>query len=441
MLHADAMVAEAADATLTGALAARSDARCQEMGMIEGGCFCGAIRYRIGGGLMPARACHCSRCRKAFNGASSAYAPLREDSTFNWLKGEERLTRHIGSHGWGLAFCSVCGSTLCGILDGRVHGVTLGCVDGDPQVWRSKCIFLSVPRLRGTISAVTPLAMTVLRQPPRKAPHDIYVRVDRASIDKPRYSLSMTPDLILLIAGASVAGFVQGLSGFAFGMVAMSFWVWGLDPHVASVMAVFGGLTGQLVATFPVRRGLRLATLLPFLAGGLLGIPLGVSVLPHLDPLLFKLFFGLMLVIICPVMLFSQNLPRVTRGARIGDGLAGVGGGIMSGIGGFAGVLPTLWCTVRGLGKEHQRAVIQNFNLAILAITMTTYLASGIVTRAMASMLPIVAAALLIPNLIGARIYIGLSETAFRRIILACSVFRASPCWPLRYRRFFHDNV
>lgn len=229
----------------------------------------------------------------------------------------------------------------------------------------------------------------------------------------------MTPDLNLLIAGASVAGFVQGLSGFAFGMVAMSFWVWGIDPRVAAVMAVFGSLIGQIVAVFSVPRNLRLATLLPFIAGGLVGIPLGIAVLPHLDPTLFKLFFGLMLVIFCPVMLFAQNLPKITANTRVGDSLAGMGGGFLSGIGGFAGVVPTLWCTLRGFEKQQQRAVIQNFNLAMLSVTMATYIATGMVTRDMIPLLPIVAAALLVPGLIGARIYVGLSELAFRRLVLS----------------------
>lgn len=229
----------------------------------------------------------------------------------------------------------------------------------------------------------------------------------------------MTPELILLIVGAIVAGFVQGLSGFAFGMVAMSFWVWGIEPRVALVMAVFGGLIGQLVAAVSVRRRLQLATLLPFLVGGMLGIPLGIAVLPHLDSTLFKVFFGLVLIVWCPVMLFAKHLPRVSDCGRIGDGLAGVGGGVMSGIGGFAGIVPTLWCTLRGFEKEQQRAIIQNFNLAVLSVTMTAYIATGAVTRDMFPQLPIVAAALIIPNVVGARIYIGLSEAAFRRIVLA----------------------
>ena len=80
----------------------------------------------------------------------------------------------------------------------------------------------------------------------------------------------MPVDSVLLIValGAIVAGFVQGLSGFAFGMVAMSFWAWGVDPRLASAMSVFGALTGQLLAAFTVRRKFHLATVLPFLLGG-----------------------------------------------------------------------------------------------------------------------------------------------------------------------------
>ncbi|WP_437659667.1 GFA family protein [Sorangium sp. So ce1182] len=110
--------------------------------MIEGGCFCGSIRYQIEGALQHARACHCSRCRKAFSGASSAYAEVAAGSTFRWIAGEDKLTRHMSGHGWGLAFCSACGSTLCGMFGDQVHGVTLGCIDGDPGVKIEMHIFV-----------------------------------------------------------------------------------------------------------------------------------------------------------------------------------------------------------------------------------------------------------------------------------------------------------
>jgi len=102
--------------------------------VIEGGCYCGAVRYKIDGSLGRASACHCSHCRRAFSGASSAYAEISEGSKFSWVIGEDKLTRHNSQQGWGLVFCRICGSTLCGLFDGKVHGVTLGTVDGDPGV-------------------------------------------------------------------------------------------------------------------------------------------------------------------------------------------------------------------------------------------------------------------------------------------------------------------
>ena len=225
--------------------------------------------------------------------------------------------------------------------------------------------------------------------------------------------------LFLIVAlGAAVAGFVQGLSGFAFGMVAMSFWAWGVEPHMAAAMSVFGSLTGQLLAAFTVRRKFHLTTVLPFLLGGLVGIPIGVSVLPMLDVNLFKLCLGTVLVVFCPIMLFASRMPRITHGGRVADGVVGAIGGIMGGIGGFTGIVPTLWCTLRGFDKDRQRVVIQNFNLGALIVTMGVYIATGLVTRDMLPMFAIVAPAMLIPTLIGTRVYIGISEVTFRRIVL-----------------------
>ena len=228
----------------------------------------------------------------------------------------------------------------------------------------------------------------------------------------------MAHDLLLLALGAAIAGFVQGLSGFAFGMVAMSIWVWGVEPRVAALMTVFGGLSGQLLQALTVRRGLRLAALAPFLAGAAVGVPIGVAVLPHLNADLFKLVLGCILIVCCPAMLFAHRLPRVAVGGRIGDGVAGAVGGLMGGIGGFTGVVPTLWCTLRGFDKDLQRTVLQNFNLATLAVTFAAYVASGAVTADLLLPMAVVVPALIVPSLLGARVYVGLSELAFRRIVL-----------------------
>lgn len=109
--------------------------------MITGGCFCGAVRYQIEGSLGEARSCHCSRCRKAFSAQSSAYADLG-GASLTWIEGEALLTHYPTHEPFGLAFCSRCGSTLCGTVKREVHGVTLGCVDGDPGVVIQKHTFV-----------------------------------------------------------------------------------------------------------------------------------------------------------------------------------------------------------------------------------------------------------------------------------------------------------
>ncbi len=234
-------------------------------------------------------------------------------------------------------------------------------------------------------------------------------------------------DVILYVAaGAALAGFVQGLSGFGFALTAMALWAWVLEPRLAAALAVFGALVGQLLAVFTVRRGFSLANVLPFIAGGLAGLPLGLWLLPRLDVPLFKAVLGVILVVVCPLMFFADRLPRIRRGGRAGDALAGGIGGVMGGLGGFTGVVPTLWCTLRGFDKDGQRAVIQNFNLTMQVVTFTSYLATGIVDASMLPMFAVVAPAMLIPVLAGAKLYIGISERAFRQVVLgvltACGV-------------------
>lgn len=229
----------------------------------------------------------------------------------------------------------------------------------------------------------------------------------------------MPSSVYLIVAlGAAVAGFVQGLSGFAFGLVAMSIWAWVIDPQLAAALAVTGALAGQVVAAVTVRRGFAVGLLAPFVLGGLVGIPLGAFLLPHLDIHWFKAILGTLLVLWCPAMLLSKDLPRITVGGRIADAAIGLGGGILGGLGGFTGTLPTLWCTLRGYERDVQRAVIQNFNLSMLAVTLAVYVASGLVTWTMLPMILVVLPAMLIPTILGTRAYVGLSEAGFRRLVL-----------------------
>jgi hypothetical protein len=233
----------------------------------------------------------------------------------------------------------------------------------------------------------------------------------------------MTMETWILALGAAVAGFVQGIAGFAFAMVAMSIWVWGVDPQMAAVMAVFGGWAGQVIAAIRVRRDWHVGTLWTFVAGSAVGIPIGTRLLPLLDPNRFKLVLGSLLVVGCSAMLLSSKLPNIGKGGSVADAAVGLLGGVMAPLSGFSGLAPALWCTLRGYKKDHHRAILQNFNLIVLSATLASIVWSG---RARPQNLPqmaIVAGSLLLPTLWGSKMYIGMSASAFRKGVLWVLVF------------------
>lgn len=228
----------------------------------------------------------------------------------------------------------------------------------------------------------------------------------------------MTAELAVLAVGAAIAGLVQGISGFAFAMVAMAIWIWGVDPSLAAVLAVFGGLTGQVISVLRVRRGLHFSLLWPFLGGSAIGIPIGTRLLPLLDPNRFKLVLGSLLIVCCSAMLATSRLPRITRGGRVADAAVGTLGGIMAPLSGFSGLAPALWCTLRGYTKDAHRAVLQNFNLVVLAATFALLVWSGRVRSEMVPHMGVVAASLVLPSIYGSKIYLGMSPAAFRQGVL-----------------------
>ncbi|MDR0278875.1 MAG: sulfite exporter TauE/SafE family protein [Paucimonas sp.] len=223
---------------------------------------------------------------------------------------------------------------------------------------------------------------------------------------------------LIILLGAALAGFIQGLSGSNFGLVAMAIWAWALPPALTGPLVVCGSLVGQVLAARTLRRGLKREHLLPMVIGGLLGVPLGVLLLHQIDPLLFRLLVGIVLIIWCPLMLFSANLPRIRAGGSGADAAVGVLGGVMGGLGGLTGPATALWSVLKGWDRDTQRSVIQGFNLAMQLLTMTVYLASGTITAEALGLFPLVIASVLLPTLLGVRLYRHVSDLAFRRIVL-----------------------
>ncbi len=75
----------------------------------EGGCLCGAVRYRVAGDPVAATLCHCADCRRASGETNVAWAVFEVDA-FEWLSGEPAA--FSSSRGINWLFCESCGSLV-----------------------------------------------------------------------------------------------------------------------------------------------------------------------------------------------------------------------------------------------------------------------------------------------------------------------------------------
>ncbi|HEY2397313.1 MAG TPA: GFA family protein [Rudaea sp.] len=75
----------------------------------EGGCLCGAIRYRVTAAPTALVVCHCRSCRKASGAPSLAWA-IFQAADFGFTSGKPAT--FASSSGVERGFCARCGTTL-----------------------------------------------------------------------------------------------------------------------------------------------------------------------------------------------------------------------------------------------------------------------------------------------------------------------------------------
>lgn len=190
----------------------------------------------------------------------------------------------------------------------------------------------------------------------------------------------MTQETILILAGALFGGFVNGLSGFGTTLVALPFWVHAVPPVVAAQLGAAGGVIGNAQTLRAIWPSIRWRAVAPFIVPGLVGVPVGTALLPLLDARSFKLGVGFILVIFCLFQLAGRNRLRLLGGGRAADAAVGFAGGFLGGLAGMSGPLPTMWASLRGLGKDDKRALFQSFNTVTLTAMLFASAVQGLMS-------------------------------------------------------------
>ena len=228
------------------------------------------------------------------------------------------------------------------------------------------------------------------------------------------FSFELPLFLLATFAGALVAG----LSGFAFGLVVSSIWLYILTPLQAASLIIAFGLIVQGYSVWKLRRALDWRKLAPFVFGAALGVPVGVSILTWANPSHVRIGVGAFLVLYSLYAWFRPAIAPVKSGGAAADAGVGFLNGVLGGITGLAGILVTIWCGLRGWPKDVQRTVFQPVAVAIFLMSALWIGAKGAVTTDMIKLFLIGLPALFAGSWLGLKLFGRINEAAFRKIVL-----------------------
>ncbi len=231
----------------------------------------------------------------------------------------------------------------------------------------------------------------------------------------------MTSELLLYASLAGLfGGFMNGFAGTGTALFGLGFLLVALAPPqavlVIATVSVLAGCQGLWVVRSVIPGIFR--RILLFVIPGLLGIPIGLLSLQYVSAETLRLLVAVLLIVYGAYFGFRKSLPRVVRPMPILDGAIGFFSGILGGLASLSGAFPAIWLSLRDWPKAETRAVMQSFNVSILACTAISLMLRGAFTGQAAWALGIALPVGLVAAQIGIWLYKRLTDTQFRRSLI-----------------------
>lgn len=218
---------------------------------------------------------------------------------------------------------------------------------------------------------------------------------------------------ICVVVFAFIASFVQGLTGFGFGMIAMATmpFLLPLDmvvPLVAINSAIIAGTT-----MLRIRKEIAWREATPILIGGVLGTPVGILFLRGMNYRVVEIALG---VVICVYSLYSLKTHRNdvhSPLSSIWGYVAGSVGGVLGGAFNMGGPPVIAYVSSRGGHKDAMKSIlVMNFFLTGI-MRSGLYVCSGMVTTRILEYVCISFPFILLSGYAGHRLYGRISRDKF----------------------------
>jgi uncharacterized membrane protein YfcA len=241
-------------------------------------------------------------------------------------------------------------------------------------------------------------------------------------------------DLIAFLVATFLGAVVAGVAGFAFGLIASAIWLHVITPAQSAVLIAAFAIPIQGATLWNLRHALQISRLIPFIIGGAIGIPLGVTALNWATPTQMRACIGMALILFSLYSLVRPKLPSVQGGQRA-DGIVGVLSGLFAGGTGLAGLPVIVWGTLRRWSKDEQRAVFQPVAVIIFVMTLAWFGSTGMVTTETLRLFAVGLPAVAIGTWLGLKLYGKLDEATFRTVVLVLLLLSGLTLLPLVWLR------
>jgi uncharacterized protein len=235
------------------------------------------------------------------------------------------------------------------------------------------------------------------------------------------FSLTTVVALVFILGLSAI---MSGLSGFGFSAIG-ALCLWLLPPKLGVPLLMTLSSANQLMSLRQLRRDMRPVREwwpdgpAPYLLGGLVGVPMGLSILHALPTVkLMAVFGGFLIVYAAYSMLKPEGLHVERKSGWLASALVGLAGGVIGGFTAFPGATVVVWSGLRELPKAQSRSIVQPYILGLQLVSLALLAVQSPETFGPSywALLVITVPIVLPCTLLGVNLYKSLSDINFRRI-------------------------
>jgi uncharacterized membrane protein YfcA len=227
--------------------------------------------------------------------------------------------------------------------------------------------------------------------------------------------------LVLVVLVLCVAGFMHGFTGFGAAMTIMALLPLLLDFNEVLFLGAFFTLPAAAIIYMKTRRHFRWRDAWPLLVGAIIGTPLGLLLVAHLDRSILVRGLGVVLILFSINELLLSQIWTLHVPAWLGLPI-GVVSGILGAAFNVGGPPALIWVYSRPWQREQAIATLQMMFLFNSGLRLILTAPTGVVTQHVLLICTLAVLPFLLTALIGMRLASRLSPRRFKQFVLVALI-------------------